>query len=67
MITNATPLSLTAVTATPNFWHEGAAVGRSVFERSPAGNDVVATIFIRFFWHERAAFGRSTGNDVSGH
>ena len=60
-----------------HFWRERAAFQRSVFGRSTAGNDVVATIFIRFcffppvfFWHERAAFqwsvfGRSTaGNDV---
>ena len=31
------------------FWHERAAFQRSAFGRSTAGNDVVATIFIRLF------------------
>ena len=30
-------------------WHERAAFQRSAFGRSTAGNDVVATIFIRLF------------------
>ena len=32
------------------FWRERAAFGRSAFGRSTAGNDVVATIFIRIFF-----------------
>ena len=31
-------------------WHERAAFHRSVFGRSTAGNDVAATIIIRFFF-----------------
>ena len=33
-----------------NFWHKRAAFQRAVFGRSTAGNDVLATIFIRLFF-----------------
>ena len=38
------------------FWHERAAFQQSAFRRSTAGNDVVATIFIRFFFPPRIFF-----------
>ena len=42
-------LRLGQVIETQTFWHERAAVQRSAFGRSTAGNDVVATIIISLF------------------